>query len=163
MTDPQKKSIFRWNHISDDLDVDIINELKSYYRTYHKKCWAYKKAFKHYKRLKFIGNSISILTASGGIAGAVATGGISLIAISTTALLIKGYMEHKSLDLKIQNCLYAFQSYGHLLIKIKEAMRTGDFDRKSLVDNMTKIDNYVTDNSPIVDKFLRKYNEKFTD
>ena len=91
--------------------------------------------------------SNTLVTASGGIAGAVATGGISLIiAISTTALLIKGYMEHQSLDLKILNCLYAFQSYGHLLIQIKEAMKTGDFDRKSLVDNMTKIDNYVTDN-----------------
>lgn len=72
-------------------------------------------------------------------------------------------MEHQSLDLKIQNCMYAFQSYDHLLIQIKEAMRNGDFNRKSLVDTMTNIDNYVTDNSPIVDKFLRKYNQKFTD
>lgn len=159
----QRNSVFNWNHISNDLDDDLTNELKSYYRTYHKKCWAYKKAFKHYKRLKFIGNSISILTASGVIASAVATGGISLIAISTTALLIKGYMEHQSLDLKIQNCMYAFQSYDHLLIQIKEAMRNGDFNRKSLVDTMTNIDNYVTDNSPIVDKFLRKYIQKFTD
>ena len=72
-------------------------------------------------------------------------------------------MEHQSLDLKIQNCQYAFQSYSHLFIMIKEAIRNGDFDRKKLVDTMTNIDNYVTDNSPIVDKFMRKYDEKFTD
>ena len=72
-------------------------------------------------------------------------------------------MEHQNLDLKIQNCLYAFQSYGHLLIQIKEAMRNGDFNRKSLVYTMTNIDNYVNDNSPIVDKYLGRYDEKFTD
>ena len=111
--------------------------------------------------LKYIGNSISILTASSGIVSAFATGGISLIAISTITLLIKGYMEHQDLDLKIHLCQYAFQSYDHLLIQIKEVMRNGDFNRKSLVDTMTNIDNYVIDNSPIVDKYLSRYDEKF--
>ena len=110
--------------------------------------------------LKFIGNSVSIITASGGIASALATGGISLIAISTTALLIKGYMEHQNLDLKIQNCQYAFQSYNHLLILIKDAMRSGEFDRDTLSNSMNNIDNYVTDNSPIVDKYLKLYDLK---
>ena len=40
-------------------------------------------------------------------------------------------------------------------------MRNGDFNRKCLVDTMTNIDNYVIDNSPIVDKYLRRYDEKF--
>ena len=95
-----KKNIFDWNHISDKLSADEVDELKSYYLVYHRKCWAYKRAYKRYKLLKFIGNSLSVLTASGGIASAIATGGISLIAISTVALLVKGYMEHKGLDLR---------------------------------------------------------------
>ena len=41
MTD-QRKSIFTWNHISEELKDEHIKELKSYYHTYHKKCWAYK-------------------------------------------------------------------------------------------------------------------------
>ena len=155
------QSIFNWNHISDELTEEQVEELKSYYHSYHKKCWAYKQAYKHYKMLKYIGNSISILTASSGIVSAFATGGISLIAISTIALLIKGYMEHQDLDLKIYLCQYAFQSYDHLLIQIKEVMRNGDFNTKSLVDTMTNIDNYVIDNSPIVDKYLSRYDEKF--
>ena len=156
MKDPQK-SIFSWNHISDKLTEEEIKELKSYYQTYHQKCWVYKQAFKRYKSLNFIGNSISILTASGGIASAVATGGISLIAISTVSLLIKGYMEHQSLNLKIQNCQYAFQNYNHLLIIIKDAMRSGNFNEEALINSMNNVDNYVTDNSPIVDKFIKKY------
>ena len=81
-----KKNIFDWNHISDKLSTDEVDELKSYYLSYHRKCWAFKRAYKRFKLLKFIGNSLSVLTASGGIASAIATGGISLIAISTVAL-----------------------------------------------------------------------------
>ena len=154
-----KKNIFDWNHISDKLSADEVDELKSYYLGYHRKCWAYKRAYKRYKLLKFIGNSLSVLTASGGIASAIATGGISLIAISTVALLVKGYMEHKGLDLKIQNCTYAHQSYQHLLIMIREAMRSGDLNRESLINQMTSVDNFVIDNSPIIDKYLKMYDD----
>ena len=115
-----RKSIFNWNHISDELTEEQIEELKSYYQTYHKKCYAYKQAVKHLKKWKLLGNSLSIIFASGGIASSIASGGISLIAISTMALLIQGWMKHKDLDLKIQNCTYAYQSYQHLLNTIKD-------------------------------------------
>ena len=57
MKKPQK-SIFDWNHISDKLTDEQIEELKSYYKTYHKKCWAYKQAVKRLKKWRFIGEFI---------------------------------------------------------------------------------------------------------
>ena len=160
MTD-RCKSIFDWNHISDKLTEEQIEELKSYYHTYHKKCWAYKQASKNLKKWKLLGNSLSIVFASGGLASSLATGGTSLIAISTLALLIQGWMKHKDLDLKIQNCVYAYQSYQHLLNTIKDMMRSGDFEPSYIHITMMNIDDYVTDNSPIVDKYLSRYDEKF--
>ena len=160
MTD-RCKSIFDWNHISDKLTEEQIEELKSYYHTYHKKCWAYKQASKRLKKWKLLGNSLSIVFASGGLASSLATGGISLIAISTLALLIQGWMKHKDLNLKIQNCTYAHQSYQHLLNIIKDTMRSGDFKLSYIHITMKNIDDYVTDNSPIVDKYLSRYDEKF--
>ena len=47
MTDNRKK-IFDWNHVSDKLTEDEVDELKSYYKAYHRKCWAYKQAVKRY-------------------------------------------------------------------------------------------------------------------
>ena len=44
----QKKRIFNWNHISDKLSEEQIEELKSYYHAYHRKCWAYKQAMKRF-------------------------------------------------------------------------------------------------------------------
>ena len=84
-------NIFDWNHISHRLTDDEITELKSYYKVYHSRCSAFKKALKRYKLLRYLGNTVSLLTASGGIATAIATGGISLVSISTVALLVKEY------------------------------------------------------------------------
>ena len=109
-----------------------------------------------------MGDTLSVVFATGGIASAIATSGISLVAISTTSVIIQGWMKHKNLDLKIQNCTYTYQSYQHLLNAIKDMMRGGDFQPSCLHMMMNNIDNYVTDNSPIVDKFLQKYTNKFT-
>jgi len=168
------RSTFDWNHISDKLTEEQINELKAYYHTYHRKCWAYKQAVKKFKRWKLLGNSLSVCFATGGIASAVATSGIALIAISTISTIyniyniaistiIQGWMDHKDIDLKIQNCVYAYQSYQHLLNSIKNMMRAGNFNVCSLHTFMNNVDNYVTDNSPVVDKFLLKYDNIFTE
>ena len=71
-------------------------------------------------------------------------------------------MKHKDIDLKIQNCTYAYQSYQHLLNKIKDILRSGNFNSSHIYNIMKNIDDYVTDNSLIVDKYFVKYNEKFT-
>ena len=95
-----RKIIFKWNHISDELTEEQVEELKSYYQSYHKKCWAYKQALKSFKKCRLLGNSLSIIFASGGIVSSIASGGISLIAISTVALLIQIWMKHKDLILR---------------------------------------------------------------
>ena len=161
MTD-RKKRIFNWNHISDKLTKDQVDELKSYYKTYHKKCWAYKQAMKRFKTWKLIGDSLSVIFATGGLVSSIATSGISLVGISTAAILIQGWMKHKNLHLKIQNCLFAYQSYQHLLIAIKNMMRSGEYQQNNLLSMMKNIDDFITDTSPVVDKFMSKYNKKFT-
>ena len=157
-----RKNVFDWNHISEKLNENQIEELKSYYITYHRKCWAFKQAAKRFKKRKLLGDTLSVVFATGGIASAIATSGISLVAISTTSVIIQGWMKHKNLDLKIQNCTYAYQNYQHLLNTIKDMMRGGDFQPSCLHMMMNNIDNYVTGNSPVVDKFLQKYTNKFT-
>ena len=156
------KNIFEWNHISNKLNEAQIQELKEYFQTYHKKCWAYKQAVKRFKKWKLLGNSLSIIFASGSIASSIATGGISLVSISTISLLIQGWMQHQTIDLKIQNCIYAYQSYEHLLNSIKNMMRSGDFNLSSIHGTMKSIDDFVSDTTPIIDRYLRKYDEKFT-
>ena len=158
----QKINIFNWNHISDNLTEDQIDELKGYYASYHRKSWAYKKAMKNLKRTRFVGNSTSVIFGTGGIVAAVATSGISLVAISTASILIQGWMKHKDFDLKIKQCEYAFQTYQHLLNEIRLMMRSGNCDLTTLRINLNNTDDFIVDNTPIVDKYLEKYDKKFT-
>ena len=99
----RRKSIFNWNHISKDLFEDQVEQLKEYYRVYHKKAWGFKQGYKSYKKKKkYIGNSLALMFAAGGISSSIGSGGIALITVSGTSILIKGYMEHKNYDMKIE-------------------------------------------------------------
>ena len=40
-------------------------------------------------------------------------------------------------------------------------LRRGEIDHSFLFNKMCNIDDYVTDNGPIVDKYLTKYNKDF--
>lgn len=95
-----RKSCFHWNHISKDLSEEQIVELKTYYKLYHRKAFALKLAYKHYKRCKILGHGLSFFFASGGIISSAVTSGLSLIAISSVAIFIQGYLEHKNYNLK---------------------------------------------------------------
>ena len=44
---------------------------------------------------------------------------------------------------------------------IKDALRSGNFDKDELYKTMNNIDKYVTDNIPVIDKYFMKYNKKF--
>ena len=54
------KDIFDFNHISPDLTIEQELELKSYYENCHLKCFLYKKAFQHYKKIKYGCRFVSI-------------------------------------------------------------------------------------------------------
>ena len=154
--------IFNFNHISKSLTKEQVFELKNYYATYHRKCQGYKKALKHFKKIKLAGHSLSIVFASGGIVSAAATTGISLVAISTVALLIQGWMKHQNIDLKIESCRYAYQTYQHLLDTLKDILRSGEFVAENLYMKMHHTDEFIVDNSPVIDKYLKQYDKLFT-
>ena len=155
--------IFNFNHVSEKLTNEEINELKAYYKTYYKKCWIYKKAYKKYRKWKIIANTASILFASGGLPSAIATSRIALVAISSAALLIQSYMKHKNLDMNIKTCQNSNQSYNELPNEIKTSLRSGHFNRNNLTLTMANIDNIVVANCPIADKYDKKYSKLFKD
>ena len=53
------------------------------------------------------------------------------------------------------------KAYEHLLNDIRSMFRRGDIDYGFLHNKMCNIDDYVTDNAPIVDKYSNEYDKKF--
>ena len=69
--------------------------------------------------------------------------------------------QYNKVEIKLYQCQYAFQTYGHLLNEIKEIMRNGHFDRDDLTNKLTQNDDFILDNSPIIDKWGDKYDKKY--
>ena len=147
-----------FNHISPDLTIEQELELKSYYESCHLKCFLYKNAFQHYKKIKYGCRFVSISLTAGGIASVIATGGVLGILAALPGIAIETLMDYNN----IITCKYAFQSYQHLMIQIKTALRLGRYDREHLVNCINNVDNYIIDTCPVVDKFKKKYQKKLT-
>ena len=158
----QLESCITFNHISDELTESQKDELKSYYKTYHKKMWMYKKTYKRLRAWHLLGNISSIVFATGGLASSIATSGVSLLAISSVSVLIQAYMKHKNIDIKLYQCQYAYQTYGHLLTEIRSILRSGQFNQVELLSKLQQNDDFILDNSPILpQKDERKYDKIF--
>jgi len=153
--------IFDFNHISPDLTIEQELELKSYHENCHLKCFLYKKAFAHYKKIKYGSHFVSILLTTGIVISVIATGGVLGILAALPGLVMETLMAYKNVHNNIITCKYAFQSYQHLMIEIKTALRLGRYNRKHLVNCINNVDNYITDTCPVVDKFKKKYDKKY--
>ena len=57
----------------------------------------------------------------------------------------------------MNNCKYAYQSYQHLMIRIKPALRLGQFNSQNLVNAISNLDNFIVDICPLVDKYKKDY------
>jgi len=156
------KDTFDFNHISTDLAIEQELELKSYYENCHLKCSLYKKAFQHYKKIKYGSRFVIILLTTGGIASVIATGGVLGIIAAIPGIAIETLMDDKNVNNNIISCKYAYQSYQHLMIQIKTALRLGRYNREHLVNCIDNVDNYIIDSCPVVDKFKKKYQKNIS-
>ena len=147
------KDIFEFNHISPDLTIEQEIELKRYYENCHLKCFLYKKAFQHYKKIKYGSRFVSISLTTGGVASVIATGGVLGILAALPGIAIGTIMDYKNVNNNIVSCRYAFKCYQHLMIQIKTALRLGRYDREHLVNCINNVDNYIIDTCRLVANF----------
>ena len=61
----------------------------------------------------------------------------------------------------MNNCKYAYQSYQHLMIRIKTALRLGQLDSQNLVNAISNLDNFIVDICPLVHKYKNDYYKKY--
>ena len=69
--------------------------------------------------------------AGGGIASVIVSGSVLTIISLGTSLLIEILLDYKNVNENMNNCKYAYQSYQHLMIRIKTALRLGQFNSQN--------------------------------
>ena len=76
---------------------------------------------------------------------------------------LKIILDYKNVNENMNNCKYAYQSYQHLMIQIKTALRLGQYNNQNLVNSIANLDNFFVDICPLVDKYKKDYYKKYTD
>ena len=99
--------------------------------------------------------------ADGGIASVIFSGSVLTIISLGASLLIEILLDYKNVNENMNNCKYAYQSYQHLMIEIKTALRLGQYNIQNLVNSISNLDNFFVDICPLVDKYKKDYYKKY--
>ena len=156
------KDIFEFNHIDGSLSESDVTTLKDFYKHYHKKYWCFKKSYKRYKVLD------ETLTLSGGglvVIGTI-TGGITLNpvilgVINGAGVVVASIAKMKNYKKKMEMAQTAFITYEKVLVELRSALRGYEFNKQDFIDRMKLIDEMIIDQTPLADRFVKRYNKKF--
>ena len=158
----EKKKIFKWNHISEDLPPDEITKLQNLYKHYHRlfKCyhWKYKKLRKLKLTLQL--SSIS-LTVAGTITGSVTLNPVVAGTVVGAGVIIQGYLAKTNLLQKIGKCRFAYTSYEKIMVQLRSFMRGIPYDENTFLSDIKIIDDMIINQCPSADEYSKKYNKKF--
>ena len=156
------KDIFEFNHIDGSLSESDVGCLKDFYKHYHKKYWCFKRSYKRYKLL----DETLTLTGGGLVVIGTITGGITLNpiiigVINDVGVIVASLGKKKNYKKKIEMSQIAFTTYDKVLVELRSALRGDEFNKQEFIDRMKLIDEMIIDQTPLADKFVKKYNKKF--
>ena len=158
------KDIFEFNHIDPSLSKSDVKTLKDFYKYYHKTYWCFKKCYKSYK---FLDNLLSIssivLVSIGTISGGITLNPIILGVINGAGVIVAGISKKNNYKKKIEMTKLAYNTYEKTLIELRAALRGDEWNKDEFIDKMKLMDEMISDLSPIVDKFDKRYSIKFKD
>ena len=156
--------IFEFNHIDKSLSKSDIETLKDFYRHYHKKFWCFKKCYKSYKFLDDVFTISGIcLVAIGTITGGITLNPVVLGVVNGAGVIMAGIGKNKNYKKKIELSRIAYTTYEKTLVELRSALRGDEWDKQEFVDRMKLIDEIIIDQTPISDKFAKKYKNKFVE
>jgi len=156
------KDVFEFNHIEESLSESEVKTLKDFYKHYHKKWWCFKQSYKRYKILD------ETLTISGGglvvigtITGGITLNPIILGVINGVGVIVASISKMKNYKKKMEMAQIAFTTYEKVLVELRSALRGDEFNKQEFIDKMKLIDEMIIDQTPLADRFVKRYNKKF--
>ena len=156
------KDVFEFNHIDKELAKSDIITLKDFYNHYHKKYWCFKKSYKRYKILdETLTQSGGSLVIIGTITGGITLNPIILGIINGAGVLVASIGKQNSYKKKMEMSQISFTTYEKVLVDLRAALRGDSFNKQEFIDRMKLVDEMIIDQTPLADRFVKKYNKKF--
>ena len=154
------KDIFEFNHIDGSLSESDVGCLKDFYK-HHKKYWCFKKSYKRYNLDETLTLSGGGLVVIGTITGGMTLNPIILGVINSAGVIVASLAKKKNYKKKIEMSQIAFTTYDKVLVELRSALRGDSFNKQEFIDRMKLIDEMIIDQTPLADRFVKKYNKKF--
>ena len=70
-------------------------------------------------------------------------------------------LEKNNYKRKIEMSRIAFTTYEKVLVELRAALRGDEFNKQEFIERMKLIDEMIIDQTPIADRFVSRYNQKF--
>ena len=85
---------------------------------------------------------------------------IILGVINGAGVIVSSVSKIKNYKKKIEMSQIAYVTYEKVLVELRSALRGDEFDKKEFIDRMKIIDEMIIDQTPIADRFDKRYNKK---
>ena len=99
--------------------------------------------------------------AVGTIAGGITLNPVVLGVVNGAGVVVAGIGKKKNYKRKIEMSRIAFTTYEKVRVELRSALRRDSFNKQEFIDRMKLIDEMIIDQTPIADRFAKKYNRKF--
>ena len=97
----------------------------------------------------------------GTITGGITLNPIILGVINGAGVVVASLANKKNYKKKIEMSQTAFTTYDKVLVERRSALRGDEFNKQEFIDRMKLIDEMIIDQTPLADRFVKKYNKKF--
>ena len=118
----------------------------------------------HTRGIKKVDETLAItgggLIVVGTIAGGLTLNPIILGVINGTGVIVASIAKMKNYKKKIEMSQIAFTTYEKVLVELRSALQGDDFNKQEFIDHMKLIDEIIMDQTPITDRFAKRYNKK---
>ena len=101
------------------------------------------------------------MVAIGTISGGITLNPVVLGVVNGAGVSVAGVGKKNNYKRKIEMSRIAFTTYEKVLVELRAALRGDEWNKQEFVDCMKLIDEMIIDQTPIADRFVSRYNEKF--
>ena len=119
----------------------------------------FQKILKQFIRLdETISISGVCLVIIGTITGGITLNPVILGVVNGAGVIVSNFGKMKNYKKKIEMTKIAFTTYDKVLFELRSALRGDEFDKNEFIEKMKVIDEMIIDQTPLADKFVKKYN-----
>ena len=97
----------------------------------------------------------------GTVTGGITFNPIVVGVVNGCGIILTNIRKMKNYKKYIEMTKIAFTTYENVLVELRSALREEGFVKKEFIDKMKVIDEMITDQTSLADRYAKRYNRKY--